>query len=239
MISLGTTQKIQLKIAETGRDIDVLAAWVDTSDDLPASDETLISTSGTDTATDIIAAPSSGVRQVDFINVYNRDSDSTTVTVQQYNSTGTVTSVLFKAALAPGETLVFTSKTGWQRSAVAAPEELSSITNAACNTSGYTTVTTLTLTVGTWVVSAGGMGGGGGSCVSHGLKLFVKGSCASAYGDDITQVITNSSYGNQFAFPSRVVTIAAGDADKTVYLQSQTSGGNGQCYGSIRALRVA
>lgn len=140
MISLSTTQKIQLKISETGRDVDVLAAWVDTSTDLPASDETLVSTSGTNTVTDIIAAPSSGVRQVDLINIYNRDTDSVTVTVQQYNSTGTVTAVLFACVLAPGRTLQFNPRSGWSVSAVNGLISYTELTSEVSMTADYTDI---------------------------------------------------------------------------------------------------
>lgn len=53
MISLSTTQSLKI-VTGQAKNIDVLAAWVDTADDLPASSETLISSATTET---IVAAP--------------------------------------------------------------------------------------------------------------------------------------------------------------------------------------
>lgn len=111
MISLGTTQKIQVITAgDGGEQVDVLAAWVDTSDDLPASAETNITSA---TTTDVVASPSSGLRQVDLINIRNKDTASCDVTVQQVNSSGSKTVQLIKVALPAGFTLQF-SRSGWQ-----------------------------------------------------------------------------------------------------------------------------
>lgn len=107
-LTLTTTQKLQL-VTGAAKTIDVTVGWFDGT--TPASTETLITTN---TTTDICAAPSSGVRDVDYINVCNRDSAACDVTVQKYDSTGTKTTVLRKAfSLLAGYTLSYTHRGAW------------------------------------------------------------------------------------------------------------------------------
>ena len=96
-----TTDKLSL-ITGQAKTIDVHASYVDDVSDTftPGKQNTAISTA---TTTDIVAAPASGVRNVKFISIRNKDAASCDVTVQ-YNANGTLYE-LMKCTLATMEEL--------------------------------------------------------------------------------------------------------------------------------------
>ena len=72
-------------------------------------------TNGGTVVTICAAPPDVGiVRNIDFISVHNYDSAAITVTVQIYNSTGTVTTRLHKDTLNAGQTLTWSRGGIWQ-----------------------------------------------------------------------------------------------------------------------------
>jgi hypothetical protein len=115
MIQLNTTSKLQLTPGTAGS-VDVTVTFTDRSGttDTPDSQE---STSAAATAFDILAvAPASSVRRVRYLNIRNK---STTVTstflLTKVNSSGPVTTEIFKTTLAPGEELVLSGNGVWFR----------------------------------------------------------------------------------------------------------------------------
>ena len=119
------------------------------------------------------------------------------------------------------------------------PEELSVYANATAVTTGMTTIATLTLTPGSWLVSVSGHAGGGGATSSHETNLIVKGVNNFQVGNDYNQTIVNGSWGGTLTFTTRKVDIAPGDANKTIVVQDKANGANSVCYANIRAIRLS
>jgi hypothetical protein len=110
------------------------------------------------------------------------------------------------------------------------------------NTSGNTTICTLTLTAGVWLVSVAAQHGGGVSCTGSTFRLFVKGVVAygGKYGADTLNVFGLPSAAQASAtFPTQVVVINPGDAIKTVHVTAQSVGAAGTADAAIFATRIA
>lgn len=109
----------------------------------------------------------------------------------------------------------------------------------ATNTTTYTTVSTLTLTTGTWLISASILSDSVATQTGFFTQLFVKGSNGNAAGYDTIYTTTNAIAGSQtLTFASRVVTVASGDADKTIVVKGKSQTAAGSCYGYITGVRI-
>lgn len=72
-------------------------------------------TNGVTPVTICAAPPDVGtVRDIDYISIHNYDTAAIIVTVQMYNSTGTVTTRLHKDTLNAGQTLTWSRGATWQ-----------------------------------------------------------------------------------------------------------------------------
>lgn len=117
----GTTKKIQVVLAASvaANQAQCVASWRDvtTTAYTPGSTETVTNNT---TDVDLVGAPAASTQRViDFLNVYNADTAAVTVTVKSDNFG--VERILYKATLAPGATLTYTSSSGWMVSADADP----------------------------------------------------------------------------------------------------------------------
>src|SRR3990167_3474694 len=114
MIRLDSTLRsleVILGGAITTNQLPVTTSWSDSSSGSYLGGSNLTNTNS-GTAVTAAAAPAAGVvRDVDFFNVYNADTVSTTVTVR-VNDNGTFYTVQ-KAALAVGDALLYTHGGGW------------------------------------------------------------------------------------------------------------------------------
>jgi hypothetical protein len=119
-------------------------------------------------------------------------------------------------------------------------EQLSQVnTGAAVVTTGYTTVSTLTLTNGIWLVSAAATQNGGGSITGMNARLVQKGVAGATASSDLMQAAASAGAGPAATFPSRIVNIAPGDATKTVAVDIQSVGANTNANATIIAVRIA
>lgn len=109
MLLLGTTDKIQLVTSSTSA-IDVSAHFVD-SGSPPAPVNPQVTAISSATTTDIIAAPSSGQRNVQTITARNKGAAANTVTVVIDRSSTDYE--LFKATLGPNDVLQFLDGVGF------------------------------------------------------------------------------------------------------------------------------
>lgn len=178
-----TTRKLQalLGATVTTNQMQCVANYSDATQSGYVGATTVINTNNS-TAVDIVPAPAAGVRDVDYINIYNRDTVSQSVTVR-YNDNGT-TYVLIVATLLTGEQLNYTHGSGWcaldangNRKEAIGPVPSSSVLGTTTNdnaaagrigeyiesvvgpvnfgTSGqYSDLTSISLTAGDWDVSS-------------------------------------------------------------------------------------
>jgi hypothetical protein len=114
--------------------------------------------------------------------------------------------------------------------------EESATVNANAAANSYATIASKTLGVGSWLVSVGYYGAGGASG-QHAAKLNIKGTAGSVQGDTLMEAPITSTAACSFSFPLRVVTIASGDADKTVTVTAAATS-NYTGYASIHAIRL-
>lgn len=109
-----TTDNLQvvLNAAHTSAALQCMASWRDITTTAYTPGRTRSTTNGT-TDVNIVAAPASSTqRVVDFLSVYNSDTAAKTVTIK-YDDNGTE-AILWKGALAVGETLLYTDNLGFQ-----------------------------------------------------------------------------------------------------------------------------
>jgi hypothetical protein len=108
-----TTKKLQVVLggAITTNQLQCVASWRDrTSTTFVAGATEANTNSGTDV--DLVAAPAASTqRLIDFVNIYNRDTVSATVTVK-IDISGTEY-ILWKGTLVPDEVLQYIDGTGW------------------------------------------------------------------------------------------------------------------------------
>lgn len=169
MIQLNTTSKLQLTPGTAGS-VDVTTTFTDRSGttDTPDSQE---ATSAAATAFDILAAPGTGVRRVRWLSIRNK---STTVTstflLTKVNSSGPVTTEVFKTTLAPGEELVLAGNGVWFRfdvnGAVVASNQPGRYLRTRRFTSGTSFVVSSDCNAIYCTIIGGGGGGGGCSSVA-------------------------------------------------------------------------
>lgn len=107
-----TTRKLQALLggAVTTNQMQCVSAYSDATQSGYVGATTVINTNNS-TAVDIVPAPSAGYRDVDYINIYNRDTVSQTLTIR-YNDNGT-TYGLIVVTLLTGEQLNYTHGSGW------------------------------------------------------------------------------------------------------------------------------
>lgn len=103
----------------------------------------------------------------------------------------------------------------------------------------YRQVTSLTLTEGTWLVSAGLLPGVASGQTSSETKLTVKGAGGTTLGDDNLYAFIGGQWCSSVTFTSRIVNIASGDVDKTVKVFVLPRGADTLAYGKIQAVRIA
>lgn len=122
-----------------------------------------------------------------------------------------------------------------------AGEKLSATgTDVATNTSGLTTIATLTLTVGVWSVSACSNSRAAASQTGAVHTLKVKGTGGTTDGKDKLQCPGQpAGSAHSVTFATQRVTIASGDADKTVLVQQQSYTAAGLGCAHIEAICIA
>jgi hypothetical protein len=109
-----TTRKIQIVLAAAvaANQLPVVANYVDTTATAttPGSQN---AASNSMTAVDVVAAPAASTQRiVQSMSIQNADTANATVTVR-YNDNGT-TRDMVKVLLNPGQSLVYTARSGWQ-----------------------------------------------------------------------------------------------------------------------------
>jgi hypothetical protein len=168
----GSTQKLQVTPGTTGGDLDVTATYTDRSGttDTPDSQET--TAIGGTTAVDILNAPGgSDKRRVRWLSLRNTSATVTSsYLITKQNSTGPVTTEVFKTTLAPGEELLLSGNGVWfvydVNGAVKASNQPGRFLRTRRFTSGTSFVVSSDCNMIRVIVIGGGGGGGGCSSVA-------------------------------------------------------------------------
>lgn len=142
------------------------ASWRDVTTTLYTPGRTVTNTNNT-TDVNVVPAPSSAQRVVDFVSIYNADTVAQTLTVK-FDANGTEYT-LWSGALASGESLQYVDGSGWDRLSASGsvqiyqggPTDLQSWTTAGAKT--WTKPTTFTPKFVRVILYGAGGGGGGGS----------------------------------------------------------------------------
>lgn len=113
MILDSTTKSLQVVLNATPAttQASIVASWADLTATTFIGGNTDLTSNGTTAVTAVAAPAASTQRQLKNLNIYNADSAYITVTVQLLD--GATVRVLYKATLAPGQTLVWTAEQGW------------------------------------------------------------------------------------------------------------------------------
>jgi len=117
-------------------------------------------------------------------------------------------------------------------------EVLTATSNAGTNTSGGTTITTLTLTTGIWLVAAQSESTNTVTQTGALHRFYIKGSCDDTEGKNIFYMATVAGGGTSVCF-CQTVNIASADATKTVSIVQTSLTAIGRGYGHITATRIA
>jgi hypothetical protein len=113
IILASTTDNIQVVLASavTTNQLDCTSSWRDITTTTYTPGRTVVNTNNT-TDVNIVPAPASNTqRVVDFINVYNNDTATATVTIK-YDVSG-IKYILWKGSLLPGENVTYQEGTGF------------------------------------------------------------------------------------------------------------------------------
>jgi len=135
-----TTDKIEVILGGTitTNQLPCYCSWRDRTATTFIAGRTLINTNS-GTAVDITGSPASSTQRIiDEINVFNADTVNAVITVR-FNANGT-TYTLFKATLAPNETIVYQDGEGFYVTASTGARKLSINQGANAISSGWTTV---------------------------------------------------------------------------------------------------
>lgn len=107
-----TSLEVVLAGAITTNQLPIVSSWVDKTTTTFTPGKTTTQTNSTSTVTIVAAPAASTQREVHSINIYNADTVTATITVQE-NDNGTLR-ILVKITLDVGDTLTFTHAEGWQ-----------------------------------------------------------------------------------------------------------------------------
>jgi hypothetical protein len=119
-------------------------------------------------------------------------------------------------------------------------ENLTATGSAATNVTTYTTIATLTLTTGAWLVSAGFYSDNGPTQTGGYHQLFIKGVTSATIAKDYMYFVGQpaaSSHAGSFA--TQLVVIASGDADKTIIVKQKSQSASNTGIAFISAIRAA
>lgn len=210
-----TTEKLQITPGTTGGDVDVTATYTDRlgTTDTPGTAET--NAIGGTTAVDILAAPAAAtVRRVRWLSVRNTSATVTsTYLITKQNSTGPVTTEVFKTSLGPGEELVLAGNGVWFvydiNGAVKASNQGGRLLKTTVLTSG-TTFTTGPSTQKILVTVVGGGGGGGGCSSLASAAAAAGGGGSGAKCQKLFDVTPNTNYTYAIGAAGAGVSNAAG-----------------------------
>lgn len=156
-MKLLSTQKIEI-VTSTADTIHVVAGWADIDKTAATTytPGTLDTSIGAATSTVVVDAPSTSsiYREVTDLSIRNEGAGTNTIRVQR--DTGGVEIVIESIALAPGESLRFETRTGWDRYTALGERMVSGRdgTNGATGAAGVGTSGTAELDFGTWPGSA-------------------------------------------------------------------------------------
>jgi len=108
----------------------------------------------------------------------------------------------------------------------------------------YATIATLTLTTGVWLISGASYSSGNTGVRGQHCRLNIKGTTGATPGKTLLfsfeDILTETPrITTTLTFPSQVVVVASGDANKNIVIESRTSTGTGQFYAYISATRIA
>jgi hypothetical protein len=216
MILAATTSSLEVILAGaiTTNQLPCVSSWVDITATAFTPGHTDTQTNGA-TAVTLVAAPGASTqRQVKYINIYNADTVSATVTVR-YNANATLRT-LAKIILLTGESLI------WDGQAFKVLDASGSVKTAQAGTGRYLSTTVLTTgtifttgpqTTCIYVRMVGG-GGGGGGCTSLASAASAAGGGGAGSYAEKTFVVT----------PKTAYTYAIGAAGAG---NSGAAGGNG------------
>jgi len=105
------TLEIDLLAAHTTSALDVLCSYSDATTTGYAGLTETSASNGTTAATIVSAPAASTVRDIDYINIFNKDTVSHTVSIS-HSISGTL-KILFKATILTGEQIQYTHASGW------------------------------------------------------------------------------------------------------------------------------
>ena len=117
-------------------------------------------------------------------------------------------------------------------------DELKITGSVATNTSSQTTLATLTLTEGDWIVGGSVTHDPGGSTTGMSGTLKAKGSGGTTVGYDLMGALQNTSTYGCITFPPRKITISSSDSNKTIEITGRAVGGIGTGTGYIYAYKT-
>lgn len=173
---LSTADKLQL-ITDTAGDVEVHISYTDKDGTTITPGRTSLVSISTETTTDLLTGPATGVRGVKSISIANNHASVVSSPILRYND-GTATNTLHRCALNPGETAVYTDSAGWAKLNAAGVPVLG-------NSNPQPDIQTFTAG-GTWtkptsfvpkvvIVEMIGAGGGGGAGASLATAVVAKG----------------------------------------------------------------
>ena len=110
-------------------------------------------------------------------------------------------------------------------------------TSQSTTTTPWTTVVTLTLTTGRWLVSGAVAADYATGGTAFNSNIGIKTVYGSVKGYDLFRQANPTAWGGAIAFPTRVVNIAAAD-DKTITIRCYMEGNTGDAHGAITAIRL-
>lgn len=110
--------------------------------------------------------------------------------------------------------------------------------SAECNQSTYTEIAIITLNEGVWLVNASVHGVGSGGVTGHLTQIRIKGVVSNNLGDTaMNSYHASGDYANS-TYPTKVISIVAGDANKTIAIYGLSRGIDDTIRSRITAVRM-
>jgi hypothetical protein len=116
MLRLDTTTRslqVALGATVTTAQLPVMVSYSDKTSTTYVGATQVANTNNTTLVTVASAPAASTIRDVDYLSIRNADSMAATVTINMFDTAGSVTTTLVSASLAAGDTLFYTHASGW------------------------------------------------------------------------------------------------------------------------------
>jgi len=118
-------------------------------------------------------------------------------------------------------------------------EMLTASGNASAATGSDTTIVTLTLTTGVWLVSGSLQSDNGATQTGYNALFYQKNTHAGTFGIDFLFARYSAQQAAGVTFAPRVLIIAEADSNKTTQIRARSITAANTCYGYLTAVRIA